>query len=42
MDYDTAKAWFRDDRIRELAESNDGLMFLKLRSLSRREHLERL
>ncbi len=42
MDYDTAKAWFRDDRVRALAESNDGLRFLKLRSLSRREHLEQL
>lgn len=42
MDFDTAKAWFRDDRIRELAESDDGLRFLKLRSLSRREHLEAL
>ena len=42
MDFDTAKALFSDDRIRELAESDDGLRFLKLRSLSRREHLEAL
>jgi hypothetical protein len=42
MDFNTAKAWFGDDRIRELSESDDGLRFLKLRSLSRREHLEEL
>jgi len=42
MDFNTAKTWFGDDRIRELAESDDGLRFLKLRSLSRREHLEAL
>ena len=42
MDFSTAKTWFGDDRIRELAESSDGLRFLKLRSLSRREHLEAL
>lgn len=33
---------FRDNRINELSESPEGLRFLKLRSLSRREHLERL
>ncbi len=33
---------FRDNRINELAGSPEGLRFLKLRSLSRREHLERL
>ncbi|TKJ39553.1 MAG: hypothetical protein CEE38_02190 [Planctomycetes bacterium B3_Pla] len=42
MDFSTAQNWFRQDRIRELAESPDGLRFLKLRSLSRRAHLEQL
>lgn len=42
MDFDTAMALFSNDCIRELAESDDGLRFLKLRSLSRREHLEAL
>ena len=37
-----AQKWFQQDRIRELAESFAGLRFLKLRSLSRREHLEYL
>lgn len=42
MDFDTAQSWFRDNRIRELSQTNDGLRFLKLRSLSRREHLYQL
>ena len=42
LDFETAQNWFRQDRIRELAEFPDGLRFLKLRSLSRREHLEQL
>ena len=42
MEFDTAMALFSDDCVRELAESDDGLRFLKLRSLSRREHLETL
>ena len=42
MDFNTVQNWFRQDRIRELAESPGGLRFLKLRSLSRREHLEQL
>ncbi len=42
MDFDIAMELFRGDRIRELAESADGLRFLKLRSLSRREHLVEL
>ena len=42
MDFNTAQKWFQQDRIRELTESFEGLRFLKLRSLSRREHLEYL
>ena len=42
MDFNMAQKWFQQDRIRELAESFAGLRFLKLRSLSRREHLEYL
>lgn len=42
MDFNTAQKWFQQDRIRELAEFFEGLRFLKLRSLSRREHLEYL
>lgn len=42
MDFETAQSWFRDNRIRELSQTNDGLRFLKLRSLSRREHLYQL
>ncbi|MBN1362629.1 MAG: hypothetical protein JW993_18675 [Sedimentisphaerales bacterium] len=42
MTFDEAQRMFRDERIRELAAIPDGLRFLKLRSLSRREHLEEL
>ena len=42
MDFNTAMAMFRNDRIRNLSESDDGLRFLKLRSLSRKEHLKKL
>ena len=42
MTFDHAQAFFRDDRIRDLAKTADGLRYLKLKSLSRREHLERL
>ena len=42
MDFSTAATMFRDDRIRELSESVDGLRFLKLRSLSRKAHLAKL
>ncbi len=42
MDFDTADTLFRNDRINELANSSQGQRFLKLRSLSRRENLDRL
>lgn len=41
-DFDQAKDAFRDDKIRELSQDADGLRFLKLRSLSRTQHMERL
>ncbi len=40
MKFDTAEKRFRDDLIQKLAESDDGLRYLKLRSLSRKAHLE--
>ena len=40
MDFNTAKKWFKKDRIRDLAESSEGLRFLKLRSLARRKYLD--
>lgn len=42
MNFDRAQALFRNEKIRELSEDQDGLRFLKLRSLSRREYLEQL
>lgn len=40
MDFSIAERMFQQDRIRELADSPSGLRYLKLRSLSRKEHLE--
>lgn len=42
MDYSTALALFKSDQIAELAATAEGMRFLKLRSLSRKEHLEEL
>ncbi len=42
MDFASAKRLFDTDRIQDLASTSDGLRFLKLKSLSRREHLERV
>lgn len=39
MDFDKAKELFDSDHIQELASTTEGLRFLKLRSLSRKEHL---
>ena len=39
MDFNGARILFEQDQIRELAESRDGLRFLQLRSLSRKEYL---
>jgi hypothetical protein len=40
MDFQTASNLFKNDKIKELSEDSDGLRFLKLRSLSRRETVE--
>jgi len=42
MTFDEAQQLFRDDHISSLASTSVGLRYLKLKSLSRREHLERL
>jgi hypothetical protein len=42
MDFARAINLFKSDKIAELAETPAGLRFLKLRSLSRKEHLEEL
>ena len=42
MEFNTAATLFQNDRINELSESVEGLRFLKLRSLSRKAHLEQL
>ena len=39
LDFNTAINLFNNDRIQELSTTNDGLRFLKLRSLSRKEQL---
>jgi hypothetical protein len=42
LTFDEAEQLFRNDNIRELSVLDDGIRFLKLRSLSRRDGLERL
>jgi hypothetical protein len=42
MNFDQAQKLFKADEIATLAKSTDGLRFLKLRSVSRREYLETL
>jgi hypothetical protein len=42
MDFAAADKLFKQDKIHELGESPDGLRYLKLRSLSRRESLDEL
>lgn len=42
MDFNKADTLFKNDQIEQLAGSLDGLRFLKLRSLSRKEYLEQL
>jgi hypothetical protein len=42
MNFQTASNLFKNDQINKLAEDKDGLRFLKLRSLSRRDKLEQL
>ena len=40
--FDQANSDFKNDKIRELSQDLDGLRFLKLRSLSRTEYMDRL
>ena len=40
--FEQADMAFRDDQIRELGQDSEGLRFLKLRSLSRKDYMERL
>ena len=42
LDFSTAVSLFKDDKIRELSSTDKGMRFLKLRSLSRKEHLDYL
>lgn len=42
LDFNTANNLFKSDHIRELASSEDGMKFLKLRSLSRKDQMEYL
>jgi len=42
MSFKQAEAMFSKDQIRELAQEPEGLRYLKLRSLNRREYLEKL
>ncbi len=42
LDYSTATSLFKNDKIRELSSTDEGMRFLKLRSLSRKEHLDYL
>ena len=42
LDFNRALDLYKNDRIRELAETDEGMQFLKLRSLSRKEYLEYL
>ncbi|HID64067.1 MAG TPA: hypothetical protein EYP49_15215 [Anaerolineae bacterium] len=42
LDFQAAERLFRDDEIRELSRTPYGLLYLKLRSLSRKRYLERL
>lgn len=40
MDFNAATNLFKNDKLRELSGTDDGMRFLKLRSLSRREQME--
>ena len=42
LDFNEANNLFKNDRIQELSSTADGMRFLKLRSLSRKEQLEYL
>ncbi|MBU1319698.1 MAG: hypothetical protein KKG33_10225 [candidate division Zixibacteria bacterium] len=42
LDFDTANQMFKDDQIRELSSTSEGMRFLKLRSLSRKDQMQYL
>lgn len=42
MDFNTAVNYFKNDKIRELSSTDDGMRYLKLRSLSRKNQMEYL
>lgn len=42
LDFNKAVDLYKNDKIRELAETDEGMRFLKLRSLSRKEYLDYL
>ncbi|RKU14476.1 hypothetical protein C6501_08145 [Candidatus Poribacteria bacterium] len=42
LNFSTAVNLFKNDKIRELSITDEGMRFLKLRSLSRKEHLDYL
>lgn len=42
LDFNEAVNLYKNDKIRELAETDDGMRFLKLRSVSRKKYLEYL
>ena len=42
LSFSTAVSLFKNDKIRELSATDEGMRFLKLRSLSRKEHLDYL
>ncbi|UEC42997.1 MAG: hypothetical protein METHAR1v1_1010004 [Methanothrix sp.] len=42
MDFKIAEKYFKEDKIRELSSTDDGMRFIKLRSLSRKSQLEYL
>ena len=42
MDFNTASDYFKNDKIRELSLTDDGMRFLKIRSLSRKYYMEYL
>lgn len=42
LDFSTAVSLFKNDKIRELSATDEGMRFLKLRSLSRKEYLDYL
>ena len=42
LNFNRAVNLYKNDKIRELAETDEGMRFLKLRSLSRKEYLDYL